>query len=168
LSGNDSKLAGARPFATVVAMTSNTRKCLQISAWPAATVCLLLIASCLTGCATHQFTEPTRDWQSRNGQLLYRTKSTTLIGEVLVRFSTAGEFELTFSKGPGVTLLTLKQDAIFAQVRGGLARGGWSGPIANAPPRLRGWLQLRDELAKAPKENPVRYSSGGETFIFRF
>jgi hypothetical protein len=85
-----------------------------------------------------------------------------------VRFSKNGEFELTFSKGPGVTLLTLKEDATFAQVRGGLARGGWSGPIANAPPRLRGWLKLRDELAKAPNQNSVRYASGGETFIFRF
>ena len=130
--------------------------------------CLSLVLHSLTGCVTHQFAEPARDWQSRNGQLLYRTKSTTLIGEVLVRFSKNGEFELTFSKGPGVTLLTLKQDAKFAQVRGGLARGGWSGPIANAPARLRGWLQLRDELAKAPKQNSVRYAAGGETFIFRF
>jgi hypothetical protein len=62
----------------------------------------------------------------------------------------------------------LKQDASFAQVKGGLARGGWSGPIANAPARLRGWLQLRDELAKAPSQNSVRYAAGGETFIFRF
>lgn len=149
-------------------MTTKTRKRLPISAAAVATVCLLLILDSLTGCATHQFTEPTRDWQSRNGQLLYRTKNTTLIGEVLVRFSNAGEFELTFSKGPGVTLLTLKQDATFANVRGGLARGAWSGPIANAPARLRPWLQLRDQLAKAPKQNSVRYSSGGETFIFRF
>src|SRR3954451_8102655 len=149
-------------------MTRKTRKPLPISASAAATVCLLLILNGLTGCATHQFSEPTRDWQSRNGQLLYRTRSTTLIGEVLVRFTKAGEFELTFSKGPGVTLLTLKEDATFAQVRGGLARGGWSGPIANAPPRLRGWLKLRDELAKAPNQNSVRYASAGETFIFRF
>ena len=149
-------------------MKIKTRKRLGRAAHVSATVCLLLILSWLTGCATHQFTEPARDWQSRNGQLLYRTRTTTLIGEVLVRFSKTGEFELTVSKGPGVTLLTLKEDATFASVRGGLARGGWSGPIANAPVRLRGWLQLRDELAKAPNQNSVRYASGGETFIFRF
>jgi hypothetical protein len=149
-------------------MTTKKQNRLPIGRHLLATVCLTLMLNSLTGCATHQFTEPARDWQSRNGQLLYRTKSTTLIGEVLVRFSKNGEFELTFSKGPGVTLLTLKEDATFAQVKGGLARGGWSGPIANAPARLRGWLQLRDELAKAPNQNSVRYAAGGETFIFRF
>lgn len=112
--------------------------------------------------------EPARDWQARNGQLLYRTPKTTLIGEVLVRFSKTGEFELTFSKGPGVNLLTLRQDSSFAQIQGGLARGSWSGPIANAPLRLRGWLGLRDELRKAQNETSVRHVSGRETFIFRF
>src|SRR5438105_6680903 len=64
----------------------------------------------LTACATvsrHQFAEPAREWQARSGQLLYRSQKTTLIGEVLVRFSKSGDFELTFSKGPGVTLLIL-------------------------------------------------------------
>jgi hypothetical protein len=125
----------------------------------------------MTSCALlpgHQFTEPARDWQARNGQLLYRTPKTTLIGEVLVRFSKTGEFELTFSKGPGVTLLTLRQDPSFAQIKGGLARGSWSGPSSTAPPRLRGWLELRDALLKAQSETSVRHVSGRETFIFRF
>ena len=134
-------------------------------------LCAVLLLSGLTSCAfvsRHHFMEPARDWQARNGQLLYRTPKTTLIGEVLVRFSKTGEFELTFSKGPGVTLLTLRQDSSFAQIQGGLARGSWSGPIENAPPRLRGWLGLRDELRKAQNETSVRHVSGRETFIFRF
>ena len=48
----------------------------------------------LTSCATtsrHQFAEP-RDWRTRSGQLLYRNDKTTLIGEVLVRFSKSGDF----------------------------------------------------------------------------
>ena len=68
----------------------------------------------LTSCATisrHQFAEPTGDWQIRTGQLLYRAPKTTLIGDVFVRFSKNGELELTFSKGPGVTLLFLREDA---------------------------------------------------------
>jgi hypothetical protein len=130
-----------------------------------------LLLACLTSCAylsNHQFLEPARDWQARNGQLLYRSPKRTLIGEVLVRFSKAGEFELTFSKGAGLTLLTLRQDATFAQIKGPLARGGWSGPIATAPHQLRGWLALRDQLEKSPNQTPVRYSAGSETFIFRF
>ena len=81
----------------------------------------------LTSCAFishHVFSEPAADWQARNGQLIYRNRKTTLVGEVLVRFSKNGELEMTFSKGPGVNLLTLKQDASFAEINGGLARGG--------------------------------------------
>lgn len=125
----------------------------------------------LTSCATtsrHQFADPARDWQSRNGQLLYKGARTSLIGEVLVRFSTGGDFELTFTKGPGVTLLQLRQDANFASVKGPLARGGWSGPSAQAPARLRGWLQLREKLMASGNKPSVTHSEGGETFTFRF
>ncbi len=55
----------------------------------------------LTACATipqHQYAEPERNWQSRSGQLMYRTANTRLIGDVVVRFSKSGDFELTFSK----------------------------------------------------------------------
>jgi hypothetical protein len=51
--------------------------------------------SCATT-STHQFAEPARDWQTRTGQLLYRTAKTTVIGDVVDRFSKAGEFEQTF------------------------------------------------------------------------
>jgi hypothetical protein len=136
---------------------------------------MFLVAVCalagLTNCAfisRHVFSEPSVDWQSRNGQLLYRNQRTTLIGEVLVRFSKSGEFEMTFSKGPGVNLLTLRQDANFAQIKGGLARGVWSGPVAGAPLRLRGWLELRDALAKGADKKEIRHTSGRETFVFHF
>jgi hypothetical protein len=125
----------------------------------------------LTSCETttrHQFADPARDWQAKNGQLLYHGKKTTLIGEVLVRFSKAGDFELTFTKGPGVTLLELRQDASFATVQGPLARGRWSGPLSAAPARLRGWLQLRDLLRASGDKTSLRSTSGDETFVFRF
>lgn len=129
-----------------------------------------LIALGLTSCETvrHQFAGPALDWQARNGQLLYHGKRTTLIGEVLVRFSKGGDFELTFTKGPGVTLLEVRQDATFASVKGPLARGGWSGPSAQAPERLRGWLQLREKLMASMNKTSVSHSAGGETFTFRF
>jgi hypothetical protein len=125
----------------------------------------------LAGCATttrHQFADPARDWQARSGQLLYQGKRTSLIGEVLVRFSKGGDFELTFSKGPGVTLLAVRQNANFASVKGPLARGGWSGSTAQAPARLRGWLQLREKLMASGAKTSVSHSEGGETFTFRF
>lgn len=132
---------------------------------------MILCALALTSCATtsrHQFVDPARDWQARSGQLFYKGQRTSLIGEVLVRFSKGGDFELTFTKGPGVTLLQLRQDANFASVKGPLARGGWSGPSAQAPARLRGWLQLREKLMASGNNPSVSHSEGGETFTFRF
>ncbi len=143
---------------------------IRVDSWLNAILIALLIVD-LTACATisrHQFAEPTRDWQARSGQLLYRTQKTTLIGEVIVRFSKSGDFELTFSKGPGVTLLVLRQDATFAEVKGPLARQGCSGPIERAPPQLRGWLGLRDKILQAKNRQSVRYVAGAETFLFRF
>jgi hypothetical protein len=130
-----------------------------------------VIASfCVTSCATtshHKFSEPTANWQTKSGQLMYRTATTTLTGDVLVRFSKSGDFELTFSKGPGVTLLSLRQDASFAEVKGPFAQARWSGPIEQAPKQLRGWLGLRDKLIHS-QDRSVRYTAGNETFLFRF
>ena len=133
-------------------------------------VMLTTIALGLTSCQTirHHFLDPAQDWQSRYGQLLYRGKRTTLIGEVLVRFSKAGDMELTFTKGPGIALLHVQQNATFARLRGPLARGTWSGPVMQAPAALRGWLQLRELLLASGEKASVQHSAGGETFIFRF
>jgi hypothetical protein len=124
---------------------------------------------CVTSCVTashHQFSEPTANWQTKNGQLMYRTDKTTLIGDVLVRFSKGGDFELSLSKGP-VTLLTLRQNASFAEVKGPFAKGGWSGPVEQVPKPLRAWLGLRDKLINSQNRS-VRYTAGAETFLFRF
>jgi len=126
---------------------------------------------CITSCATysqHEFSEPVAGWQTKTGQLMYRTPKTTLIGEALVRFSKTGDFELTVSKGPGITLLSLRQDASFAEVKGAFARHGWSGPVEKAPPQLRGWLVVRDQFVREPDRKTLRYVSGDETFLFRF
>ena len=126
---------------------------------------------CVTSCVTsshHTFSDPSASWQTKTGQLMYRSPKTTLIGEALVRFSNTGDFELTVSKGPGITLLSVRQDATFAEVKGGFARQGWSGPINNAPPQLRGWLALRDQLIRAPNQKTLRHATGDESFVFRF
>jgi hypothetical protein len=127
---------------------------------------LLIIG--LTSCASHQFSSPAEDWQARSGQLLYRNANTTVVGDVLVRFSKAGDFELNFSKGPGVALLTIQQDSSFARVQSGLSRLNWSGPSDRAPEQLRGWLSLRGKLIHAPDQKTIRHRIGQETFIFRF
>lgn len=134
---------------------------------------LLLVVTvfCVTSCATishHEFSEPAAGWQTKTGQLMYRSPKTTVIGEALVRFSKTGDFELTLSKGPGITLLSLRQDSTFAKITGAFAHQGWSGPVAQAPSQLRGWLALRDQFLHAPNQKTLRYAAGNETFLFRF
>jgi len=130
-------------------------------------VAALLVTSCAT-MSTHQFAEPKAGWQTRTGQLLYRDPKTTVIGDVIVRLSTTGDFELTVSKGPGVNLLLLRQDATFAEAKGPMTGRGWSGPIDHAPAQLRGWLELRDAILHAKDRHLARHVSGSETFVFRF
>ena len=123
------------------------------------------------GCATtstHQFATPTANWQTRSGQLQYRNAQTTVIGDVVVQFSQTGDLELTFSKGPGLALLYVRQDANFAEVKGAMAGRGWSGPVNNAPQQLHGWLELRDAIVRSKDRHQVRHTSGTETFVFRF
>jgi len=128
-------------------------------------LCALLLAGCGTT-SDHQFAQPAAGWRTRSGQLAYTSPKMSLIGEVLVRSSKNGDLELQFSKAPGVTLMTIRQDAQFASAEGPLARGRWAGPTANAPERLRGWFALREKiLAGAPS---AELSSGGETFRLRF
>jgi len=136
-----------------------------------ATGFLFITAVCLTSCAFvshHQFSEPAAGWQTKTGQLMYRTAKATLIGEAIVRLSKKGDFELTVSKGPGITLLSLRQDAAFAEFNASFTGQHWSGPTATAPPQLRGWLGLRDQFLRAPNQKTLRYVSGSDTFVFRF
>ena len=131
----------------------------------------LFVLLCLTSCQTtslHLFSEPGRDWQTKIGQLQYRGPNISLIGEVLVRFSEQGDFELTFTKGPSVALMMIRQNASFVRATGPLARGSWSGPTANAPGRLRGWLELRDLLLHASDRKSLQHVSGTEKFVFEF
>lgn len=131
---------------------------------------LLAAILCLTSCQTgsHQFVQPEPGWQTRVGQLQYRSPKTSLIGDVVVRYSSAGDFELTFSKGPGVMLLTVRQNEKFVRVSGPLARGSWSGRPNDAPARLRGWVSLREPLLREPAKSSVRQTVGSDTFTFAF
>jgi hypothetical protein len=116
----------------------------------------------------HQFVSPESNWQSKIGQLQYRGPKTSLIGDVLIRYSSQGDFELIFTKGPGVPLLTVRQDEKFVRVSGPLARGSWSGPPNETPARLRGWVSLRELLLRAQDQPSVHQTVGADTFNFVF
>jgi hypothetical protein len=157
----------AKDISSTTHATFLTRTCRYVTAF----LCLGTGMFCIASCATislHKFSEPTTGWQTKTGQLMYRTAKATLIGEAIVRLSKTGDFGLTVSKGPGITLLSLRQDAGFAEFNASFTGQRWSGPTASAPPPLRGWLALRDQFLRAPNQNTLRYVSGSETFVFRF
>ena len=132
---------------------------------------LCSLACCLPACQTtsnHQFAAPASGWQVKTGQLAYTDSKLSLIGELLVRSSKSGDFEMTFTKAGGMTLITLRQDASFGEISGPLARGGWSGETAKAPARLRGWFVLRDKIMAARKAATLRHESGEQSFTLRF
>jgi hypothetical protein len=131
-----------------------------------------LFALLLAGCATtstssHQFAEPAA-WKTKSGQLAYLDRKVSLIGEMLVRYSKEGAFELTFTKAGGITLLSVRQDATHGKAEGPLARRGWSGPLGEAPAHLRGWFELRDKIVQSGKSAAVSHKSGEQTFTVRF
>ena len=53
----------------------------------------------------------------------------SLIGEVVVPTPSAGDFELTFTKGPGVNLIVIRTDPLLLSAEGPLARVPWAGPL---------------------------------------
>ena len=129
---------------------------------------MLAMALGLGGCAIHQFAQPSHAWTTRSGQLAYHGPKTSLIGEVLIRYSDRGDFELTFTKGPGVALLVMHTDPKFARLQGPLVRIPWSGPIQQPPPRAAGWLALRKEILQHQEKRIARVGEGAETFVLRF
>lgn len=131
-------------------------------------IAILTVALLCTGCAVHQFAQPNRQWTTRSGQLSYRDNKRAIIGEVLVRYSSRNDFELTFTKGPGVSLLLLRTDPDFARVQGPLVGLPWSGPIGQAPVRARGWLALRQEILRNPHTPVLHVQEAGERFVARF
>lgn len=132
---------------------------------------VLAIAFAFASCQTtpkHEFAPPSANSQVKTGQIAYTDAKLSLIGEVLVRYSKTGDFELVFTKAVGVRLLSIQQDAEFGRAEGPLARGRWEGKLADAPARLRGWFQLRDKIVNARRMISVRHDAGEQTFTLRF
>lgn len=135
--------------------------------WFGLTTALLGLTSC-SFAPPHHFTEPGKRWETRSGQLQYRNATANMTGDVVVRYSKHGDFELRFSKGPGLNLLSIQQDNEYARVAGPMARLGWSGRTERAPQALRGWLSLRNAVLHAQDRHVIEHRVGPESFRFRF
>jgi hypothetical protein len=109
---------------------------------------LLFICSCanvseLPGLGT--------DAKTLEGQMLYRTSRRSVIGDVIFRTRSSGDYDLAFSKG-GVSVLQLQSHGNELVATGLFARNGWKGPVDRALGPLHSWALLKQVI-------PYFYSS---------
>ncbi len=127
----------------------------------------------LPGCASfghnNAFPSPGADWQSFQGQLLYRNAAgKAIIGDVVIRRSQHGDFQLEFQSGPGFPLMRLWQSGDLARAEGVFARGAWQGSASKPPRHLKGWFKLRDRFANQAHPTHLAFDQNGEHFVFHF
>lgn len=105
---------------------------------------LLLLAA---GCATKPFPEQNASARPLTGQVYYVGPKRSFVGEFTARVS-ATDFQLDVSKGPGLSLFSVRESGgTLARVE---APGGrhWQGnPRRFTPGPVRGWVALGDVLA---------------------
>lgn len=131
----------------------------------------MLLAFAFFGCQSMTgsggFPNPGPDWKTYQGQLHY-TSSTgrSVIGDVVIRRSPQGDFQLEFFAGSGIPLIRLWEAGQTARAEGLLARGSWQGSVAHPPRALEGWVALPGRFSAHGQKASV--SAGGDRFVFHF
>lgn len=138
----------------------------------------LLAAVCgFVGCQTTPLPDPEIGGHIRTGQMRYSSAERSFVGEFSMRVS-PGEFQLDVSKGPGVTVMSLREVArAGARVEGGGRT--WQGAANRAPKAVQSWLALDDVFAGRPgdgswtatkrgAQTTVHFPVTGERFVFHF
>jgi hypothetical protein len=122
------------------------------------------------GCQTPAtFPTPGPDWQTLTGQMQHiAPNGKSVIGEVVIRRSKQGDFQLAFASGPGFPLMRIWVSGSKARAEGAMAHGSWQGDPAKAPQHLRGWFQLPKVFAVKGHNRDLRVTEGGEGFVFHF
>jgi len=131
----------------------------------------VLAAVLFPGCATtnNSFPSPGADWKTFQGQLHYTSAAgKSIIGDVVIRRSPHGDFQLEFQSGPGFPLIRLWQSGEVARAEGVFARGAWQGSAAKPPQRLKSWFKLRDSFARQDHPTHLAINEGGDHFVFHF
>ncbi len=124
----------------------------------------------LTGCQTASgFPQPAANWQTFQGQLRYSSGTTgkSVIGDVVIRRSPLGDFQLEFQSGPGFPLMRLYRSGDQVRTEGVLARGSWQGAAEKAPKPLLGWASLPTAFA-GHQHKRLDVTLAGDHFVFQF
>jgi len=80
--------------------------------------------------------------KKHDGQMVYQTTHTSLVGDVILRTQASGDYDMIFSKG-GAQVLQIQAHDGKLVVTGLFAKNGWTGPVDHAPGVLRSWALLK-------------------------
>jgi hypothetical protein len=109
-------------------------------------ILILLSAILLAGCkSVKEISGLGPEAKTRIGQLRYVTRNRSIVGDIVLRNLTGGDYDLSFSKG-GVPVLEFQTRGSRMTATGLLIRSGWSGELAHVPRPLRSWAMLREVL----------------------
>jgi hypothetical protein len=97
--------------------------------------------------------------KTRIGQLRYAAGGRSVVGDIVLRNLTGGDYDLSFSKG-GVTVLELQARGANMTATGLLAGSGWSGAADRAPGVLKPWAMLKEVLIYFDSNAPSAQKPG--------
>jgi hypothetical protein len=97
--------------------------------------------------------------RTRIGQLRYATRSRSIVGDIILRNLSGGDYDLSFSKA-GVPLLEFQTRGSRMTATGLFIRTGWSGELAHAPRSLRPWAMLSEALPYFDTNVPSAQNAG--------
>ena len=130
-------------------------------------IIVALLAATLIGCrSVNELSGLGPEAKTRIGQLRYATGERSVVGDIILRSLTAGDYDLSFSKG-GVTVLELQTRGDNITATGLLVRGGWSGAAARAPGPLKSWAMLKEVVPYFDTSAPSAQKTGRWSATFQ-
>jgi len=130
-------------------------------------IIVALLAATLIACrSVNELSGLGPEAKTRIGQLRYATGERSVVGDIILRSLTAGDYDLSFSKG-GVTVLELQTRGDDITATGLLVRGGWSGAAARAPGPLKPWAMLKEVLPYFDSNAPSAQKTGRWSATFQ-
>ena len=95
------------------------------------TLPLFCLALLFSACQTVNELPGLANARKHDGQMVYQTTHTSVVGDVILRTQPSGDYDLIFSKG-GAEVLQIQAHGGQLVATGLLARNGWTGPVAPA------------------------------------
>ena len=103
---------------------------------------LFCLALLFSACQTVNELPGLANARKHDGQMVYQTTRTSIVGDVILRTQPSGDYDLIFSKG-GAEVLQIQAHDGQLVATGLLARNGWTGPVDRTPGPLRAWALLK-------------------------